>query len=124
MDLTNEHKEPEKHVPSPPSKKVKNEEFSDYRQFMVPLVPFIRFGLMSPSFISHVAPTQLLEAPKLLSLFQFLTHPEIPPQTIVNEVGSLERRNAQKFVFSKFIDRFNQFWINDVHIGKRRWTIG
>ncbi len=46
--------------------------------------------------------SQLLEAPKLLSLFQFLNYPEIPPQTIVNEVGSLEKRNAEKFVFSKF----------------------
>ncbi len=73
MDLTNENDDLEAPVASPPpSKKVKNEEFPDYRRFMVPLLPFIRFGLMSPSFISsnsQVAPTQLLEAPKLLSLF-------------------------------------------------------
>ncbi len=77
---------------------------------MLPFLSRIRFGLMDSSFIrSVVAPTQLLEDSEILSLFQFLNHPEIPPKPTVEKVGFLRRRNAQNFVFSKKQKRKDKF---------------
>ncbi len=91
------------------SKKTRTKQETDYREYLRPLLPYIRFPLMDGVFFtSNILPLQILPHSSATSLVQFLTHPSLPDQNVLDKVTLAKRRDAQSLVIAKAHPRFEE----------------
>ncbi len=78
------------------SKAQKTKQFNDYRQYLQPLLPFVRFPLMDPQyFSSKVLPIEILPSSTFIPILQFLCHHSVPDVSELDKVCIAKRRSAQ-----------------------------